>query len=248
MTSLAELRAIEEERIASERAAITAELEGKKRAVLEAEQRARDAAEAKLAAERAEEIRIAREREQAERAARMHVEAAEATERARLAAALEQERTAQELDLRRQEVAKKRPTWMVAVTIGAVLAAGALTWFGYDRYQQAQAANEQEEIAKKAAEQARRDRDVAIAKMTAMDNELAALSTRVDKAIEQVVIADGAAARLAAKQNLDKLRAEQAEIERQRAVARKLYEDKIRKGGHHTTQECLDNPLARDCM
>lgn len=247
MTSLAELRAIEEERIAAERAAITAEVEARKRALLEAEQRERDAAEAKLAAARAEEIRIAREREQAERAARMHVEAAEAAERARLAAALEQERTAQELDLRRQEVAKKRPTWMVAVTIGAVLAAGALTWFGYDRYRQAQAANEQEAIAKRGLEEANRQRAEALAAMKRMDAQLGDLSTKVDRALDQIAIADTAAARLAAKQNLDRLRAEQAEIERKRQIEKARIEKIKRNEVVKFSEECKNNPFAKGC-
>ncbi len=248
MTSLAELRAIEEERIASERAAITAEVEGRKRALIEAEQRARDAADAKLAAERAEDIRIAREREQAERQARMQVEAVEATERARLAAALEQERTAQELDLRRQEVAKQRPTWMVAVTIGAVLAAGVLIWFGVDRYQQAQAANEQEAIAKQQADEARRDRDEAIAKMNAMDGQLAELSARVDKAMDQVLAANDAAARLAAKQNLDRLRAQEAEIQRKRAIEAARIAKIKRNTVINISDDCKKNALAAGCM
>ena len=46
----------------------------------------------------------------------MRVESAEAAERARQQAALEQSRMQQEMDLRRAEVAKKRPTWMLVVT------------------------------------------------------------------------------------------------------------------------------------
>lgn len=243
MTSLAELRAIEEERIAAERAAITAEIEARKRAVIEAEQRERDAAEAQIA----EEIRIAREREQAEREARMHVEAVEAAERARLAAALEQERTAQELDLRRQEVAKKRPTWMVAVTIGAVLAAGALTWFGYDRYQQAQAANEQEALAKRGLEEANRQRQEALDAMTRMDAQLGDLSTKVDRALDQIAAADTAAARMAAKRNLDRLRAQEAEIQRQRAIEKARIEKINRNKTVNFSEECKNNPFAKGC-
>lgn len=248
MTSLAELREIEQERIASERAAIAAEALGQKRALIEAEQRAKDAAEAKLLAERTEEIRIAREREQAERAARMQVEAVEATERARLAAALEQERTVQELDLRRQEVAKKRPTWMVAVTIGAVLLAGALTWFGIDRYQQAEAANVQETLAKKEADDARRERDLAIERMDQMNGQLAELSKRVDEAIEQVIIADGVAARAAAKQNLDRLRTKEAEIKRQRDLEAARIAKIKRNIKVEISDACKKSALAKDCM
>lgn len=248
MTSLAELRAIEEERIAAERAAITAEVEGRKRALVEAEQRAKDAAEAKLAAERAEEIRIAREREQAERDARMHVEAVEAAERARFAAALEQERTAQEMDLRRQEVAKKRPTWMVAVTIGAVLAAGALTWFGIGRIREAQAANEQERIALQQAADARKERDDAIEEMNRMDAQLAELSKRVDKAMDRVIAANSAAAAKAAKEEVDRVRREEAELAARRAEIKKAIEHKIRTGPVNISEECKKNALAKGCM
>lgn len=248
MTSLAELRAIEEERIAAERAAISAEVEGRKRALINAEQRAKAEAAAQLAAERAEDIRVAREREQAARAARIHVEAVEATERARLAAALEQERTAQELDLRRQQVAKQRPTWMVAVTIGAVLVAGALTWFGIDRYQQAQAANDAEAIAKREAKDANDHRTQLLAEMTSMDGQLVALSTKVDKAMAQVLAADGAAARLAAKQEVARIRRETEDLEARRAAAKKKYDDDLRRGGHHTSKACLESALAKGCM
>lgn len=247
MTSLAELRAIEEERIAAERAAITAELEGQRRAALEAEQRARDAAEAKIAAERAEQLQIAREREHAERAARMHVEAAEATERARLVAALEQERSAHELDLRRQEVARKRPTWMVAVTIGAVLAAAALTWFGYDHYRQAQVANEQEALAKREAAAAKVVRDEALAEMDRMDAELKDLSAKADRAIEKIALADDAAARLAAKQALDRVHAQEAELRRQRALAKAAAEKAIRNAPVIFSDECKNSALAKGC-
>src|SRR3954469_16021543 len=168
MTSLAELRAIEHERIASERAAVVAEAEARTRAAADAAAREQAAAEAKVAAERAEAIRIAKEREDAERAARMHVEAAEAAERARLAAALEQERTAQEMELRRAEIAQKRPRWMVAVTISAVLAAGALTWFGFDRYAQAQQAQASEQAALDAKNQAEKEKAEARDRLVAM--------------------------------------------------------------------------------
>src|SRR3954464_10397781 len=56
----------------------------------------------------------------------MRVESAEAAERQRQQAALEQQRLQQEMELRRAEVAKKRPTWMLAVTgialVGVVVA------------------------------------------------------------------------------------------------------------------------------
>lgn len=248
MTSLAELRAIEEERIASERAAVHAEVESRKRAIADAEHRARAEAEAQLAAARAEEIRIAREREQAEREARMHVEAVEATERARLAAALEQERTVQELDLRRQEVAKKRPTWMIAVTIGAVLAAGALTWFGIDRYEQSQAALAEKDKADREAKAAREDAEASRVRLASLEGDLAVLDQKVSAAMDQVIAATDAATRLEAKRNLDKLRAEEAELKRKRDAEAARIAKKKRGEKIEISEECKKNALARGCM
>lgn len=248
MTSLAELRAIEQERVAAERAAVIAEAEARRRAVEEAEATAKAQAEAKVAAERAEAIRIAKEREDAERAARMHVEAAEAAERARLQAALEQERMAQEIELRRAEVAKKRPTWMVAVTIGAVLAAGALTWFGFDRYRQAQEAQVSEEAAKREKAKADAEAEEARAQMLRMEQDLAELDRKVAAGIDQVVAATTAAERKAAKDNLEKLRREQAELQARRDEAKRQAEIRKRREGLHISEECKKNALAKGCM
>ena len=248
MTSLAELRAIEEERIAAERAQVIAEADGKRRAIAEAAARAQADAEAKLAAERAEQIRIAKEREDAERAARMHVEAAEAMERARLAAALEAERTAQELDLKRQEVAKKRPTWMIAVTIGAVLAAGALTWFGIDRYQQAEISRKNEEAALAGKLAAEKEAQESQDRLVAMETDLAALGKRVDGAMDQVVAATNAAERKAAKDNLDRLRREEADLKAKRDAAAAALARKKRLEGAHISEACKKNALAKECM
>lgn len=247
MTSLAELRAIEEERIAAERAAVIAEVEARKRAIARAAEQAAAEAEARIAAAREEELRVARERERAEREARMHVEAVEAAERARLAAALEQERTAQELDLRRQEVAKKRPTWMIAVTLGAVLAAGALTWFGIDRYEQSQQALAQKDEADRQAKAAREEAEAARVRLAALEGDLQVLDSKVGAAIDQVVAAGNAAARLEAKANLEKLRREEAELKRKRdAEAARLA--KIKRGEKiQISEECQRNALAKGC-
>jgi hypothetical protein len=248
MTSLAELRAIEHERIASEQAAIVAEAEARTRAAADAAQREVAAAEAKLAAERAEAIRIAKEREDAERAARMHVEAAEATERARLQAALEHERSAQEMELRRAVIAKQRPKWMVAVTIGAVLAAGALTWFGIDRYEQAQKAQAAEQAALDAKEQAEKEKLVATERLASLQAELEDLDKKVGAAIDQVVAATTAAERQAARDNLERLRKQEAELKAKRDAAAAAAAHKIRVGPVHISDACKKNALAKECM
>ena len=248
MTSLAELRAIEQERVAAERAAVVADAEARRRAVEDAAAKVKADAEAKLAAERAEAIRIAKEREDAERAARMHVEAAEAAERARLQAALEQERMVQEIELRKAEVAKKRPTWMVAVTIGAVLAAGALTWFGFDRYRQAQEAQIAEAEAKRQKEVAEKEAEDARAEMVRLQGELAELDKKVGRAIDQVVAATTAAERQAAKDNLDRLRREERELQRRRDEAKRQADLKERRKVIIITEECKKNALAKGCQ
>ena len=66
-----------------------------------------------MRAERDELRRIEDAKIAAEREAWLRVEAASAAERARHAIALEEHRIAQELELRRAEVAKTRPTWML---------------------------------------------------------------------------------------------------------------------------------------
>ncbi len=248
MTSLAELRAIEEERIAQERAAVLAEVVARQQALEDAERRARAEGEAKIAAVRNEEIRIAREREQAERAARLHVESVEATERARLAAALEQERMVQELDLRRQETARKRPTWMVAVTIGAVIAAGALTWFGVDRYQQSQQAIAEKDKADAEAKRAKEDAEVSRVKLAALQGELAELDAKIGKAIDQVIAATNADQREIARQNLQRLREEEAVIKRKKWEEDERIRKKKRNERVEITDECKKNALAKGCM
>lgn len=248
MTSLAELRAIEEERIAQERAAVMAEVVARKQALDDAERRARTEDEAKIAAVRNEELRIAREREQAERAARMQVESVEASERARLAAALEQERMVQELDLRRQEVAKKRPTWMVAVTIGAVIAAGALTWFGVDRYEQSQQAIAEKDKADAETKLAKAETEEAQTRLAAMEGDLRDIDTKVGKAIDQVIAADGAEQREAARKNLERLRQEEADLKRRHDDEEERLRKKKRGEGFHITEECKKNALAKGCM
>jgi len=114
--SLRELRQIEENRVAEEEQAARSAEEARQAAQAAAERRRREEEEAKVRAERDAQLAIETARENAEREARMRVESAEATERQRQQAALEQQRLQQEMELRRAEVAKKRPTWMLAVT------------------------------------------------------------------------------------------------------------------------------------
>src|SRR5262249_42633942 len=137
LASLHELKAIEEQRIADERAVVERARADELEARRAAEQARVDAEEARLRAERDERIRIEEARVAAEREARLRVEAHEASERARHQAELDHHRLEQEMELRRAEVAKKRPTWMLAVTGLAVCGGIALAVFAYERAQQA---------------------------------------------------------------------------------------------------------------
>src|SRR5436190_21839258 len=139
--SLRELRQIEENRVQEEDAAVKSAEDARRKAKEDAERKAREAEEAKIQAERDHQRSIEEARVAAEREARMRVEAGEAAERQRHQAALEQTRLAQEMELRRAEVAKKRPTWMLAVTGFALVAAIALVFFAVNRMRQSDADN-----------------------------------------------------------------------------------------------------------
>lgn len=133
MSSLAELRAIEEERVAAERAALAAADETRRRDIDLAVQRQRDLEARQIQAERDAVLAIEHARVAAEREVRMRAELAEASERARHQAGLDEQRLTQEMELRRAEVARKRPTWMVAVTALALVAGVGSSAFAIDR-------------------------------------------------------------------------------------------------------------------
>jgi anti-anti-sigma regulatory factor len=157
MTSLSELRDIEKQRIADERNAAERARAAEIEAMRAAEQAKIDAEEARKRAEREEIIKIQLAQAEYEKQARLRVEAAEAAERARLQAELEAQRTAAEMELRREEVARKRPTWMVAVTGVAFVAAVGLGAFAYKRAQETARAEELARVAELKKQQAIED-------------------------------------------------------------------------------------------
>jgi len=136
--SLRELRQIEESRVQEEESAVRSADEARMRAQQDAERRVREAEEAKIREERDHQRSIEEARLGAEREARMRVESTEAAERQRHQAALEQQRLAQEMEIRRAEVAKKRPTWMLVVTGLALVAAVALIFFAINKMNQSE--------------------------------------------------------------------------------------------------------------
>ncbi len=247
VASLAELRAIEHERVAADRAAILDAEQARAREHAQAAQRLRDGEAARVSAEREAALQLVREREQSERAARMHVEATEAAERARHQAALDAHRLTQELELRRAEIAKKRPTWMVALTLVAVVAAGALTWFTVDSLDRSTRAVEAQRAAEQDKAKAIEDAKESARQLAGLEQELRALDQRVTKALDDVMSATDAAASLRAKIEFDQLKAAQADLERRRAEAkaRALHDQRVKPV--HISDECKQNALAKDC-
>jgi hypothetical protein len=245
--SLRELRQIEENRVQEEEQAHRSAEEARRAAAEEAERRRREAEEAKIREERDAQLAIERARENAERERRMQVEAAEAQERARQQAALEQQRLQQEMELRRAEVAKKRPTWMLVVTGMAVVAAIVLVIFAINKMRSAESADEDK--AKAEAIAAKRDAETKelLEKVEKLQASFIDMTTQVNNAIAAVDAAQGDADRASAKAKLADLQRRQAEIQAQMAAAKAAAERAQRLKGVKISKECLDNPLAKGC-
>ena len=245
--SLRELRAIEEQRVADERAAV-ARAEAERAAAIEAAaRRAREEEEARIRAAHAERLAIERAREAAEREARLRVEAAEAAERARQHAALEHERVHQELELRRAEVARQRPTWMVVVTGIALAAAIGLVLFAVQRTRASEADRATKAEAVAIARQAQQERQELAVEVERMARDLDELDRKVGGAIDAVTAAQTEADRAAAKTRLDRLRQEQAEAQVRVRRARELAARRDRLAPVVISEACLKNPLAPGC-
>jgi hypothetical protein len=245
MTSLSELRAIEQQRITDERVAVdrarTAELEAKRAA----EQAVRDAEERRVREEREALMRIEQARLDAEREARMRVEAAEAAERTRLQAQLDQQRMVEELELKRAEIAKKRPTWMLAVTGAAVVAMLGLGWYAYERQQDSNRADEQRaaaDIAKKAA----------IADAIAARQELERLAQQMDEQDARIAQAEKALVAAETKAERDRVASEIRKANEEKARIRELQrkakerQDKIDRNTVIDVSTCLHGSI--DCI
>ena len=245
--SLRELRGLEQERRERE-AQDRRDAEAARATAVAAEVAARR--EAIAAAERAEreaELRIAQSREAAERAARLAVEQAEAAERVRQQAALEQQRLQQELELRRAEVAKKRPTWMLVVTGIASVAAVGLIWFAIQRQHESDTANERTAIAQQERAAAIAMAEDARTKLEQVDATLAVLDGKVSSAIHDVGISQTKADRDAAVAKLHQLEREQAEMRARSAAAKAAADLAIRRRGLVINAECANASLSKNC-
>lgn len=235
MTSLHELRAIAQQRVADERAAIeqarAAELERHRAA----EQARADAEAARERAERDQRLRLEQARADAEREARLHAAATEAAERARHRAALDERRLEQEIALRRAEVARKRPTWMLAVTAVAVVAGAALAWFAIGRTRAADDAERARVQAVASAAEAKRDAEDSRVTLERLAHELDALDAKVGEAERVLRVANTDAEIRRAQQMLDDANRQRAETRRRADDAKKKHDAWVRQQGVDVT-------------
>ncbi len=248
MSSLAELREIEQERVKAERAALVAAEETRSRDVELAAQRIRDHEARRVQTERDAALALEQARLGVEREIRMRAEVAEAAERARHQAGLDEQRFAQEMELRRAEVARKRPTWMLAVTAFAVLACVGSSAFAVERQQ---AANDA--LAAKGVS----DRDRAAARVEAADarKNLEAMKVTLSELEGRVTVALAANKKAQDAKDLaaqdDRLRKINADIAaaKKRDDDQKLEDWKKKRGEKVVIDpECLHNAWTKKCQ
>jgi hypothetical protein len=248
MSSLQELKAIEQQRLADERSAIARADELRIQALVDAERKAREEIELKARAEHEAKLAIERARFEAEREARLRVEAAEQAERARQMMALEQERTQQEMALRRAEVAKKRPTWMVAVTGLALLLVCVLVVFTV----QAVAASNESDKARIESERLAEIKRLEVVAMRAeldkIETNLGVLDGKVQQALLRLEKAKTEADRIAAAADFKRLQREKYD---ENARFEKIRQDAWNKKRTETVKvdiECQNNSISKKCL
>ncbi|HEY1559022.1 MAG TPA: hypothetical protein VGF94_29575 [Kofleriaceae bacterium] len=152
------------------------------------------------------------------------------------------------MEIRRAEVAKKRPTWMLVVTGLAVLGivvAGVVT---VQKMNQSAVDTEARKKAEAEADQAVKDAKAAQEQVSKAQKDLEDLQGRLDKAISDVASAQDAVALREAQARLSELNKEKAEMNTRLAAAKAAAEKAERVKGVHLSQECLNNPLAKGCQ
>lgn len=247
ITSLSELRDIENQRIAEDRAAIQRAEAARLAERAAAEQRVRDEEQARAQAAHDAQLALERARLEAEREARLRIDAAAAAELARQQVALEQTRMEEELQLRRAALAKTRPTWMVAVTCVATLAAGVLVWFALSSRNSTEDAREKArhaEIEKERAKDAAREAQAGLARV---GQDLERNGVAIARALKQMEIAENQAASEKAAADLRREEAKRKAIlaEQQRLA----HEEWLRKRreGIDVSADCKNGVFAKGC-
>jgi len=245
LTSLNELRAIEQQRLAEEHAAVEAALKAKRDAREAAERHAREAEAARVAAERDARVAAEQARAEAERQARLHIEATEAAERARQLMALEQRRFDEELELRREVARRQRPRWMIALTGIAVTAALGLAGFAIERQHESNVARQEQARADNARIAAEDEMRRIQAELDQMDRQVHELEANVNAAIERVRLAQTEATRKAEEDNLRQLQRHEADLREQRRQREEERKRKEREAGFHLSDDCKNNAVCK---
>lgn len=248
MSSLAELRAIEEERVAAERAALTAADDTRRRDIELAEQRRVELEARRIQADRDAVLALEHARIDAEREIRLRAEVAEAAERARHQATLDEQRLAQEMELRRAEVARKRPTWMLAVTAFALLASVGSSAFAVERQRAMDAAIAAKGISERDRQAARDEAKETRRDLEKVQAALANLETRVTVALADVKKAQDAKdlALVAARLRKDAADLAEAKAEADRKANKELHDKRVEK--FVIPEECKRNSLHKKCL
>jgi cell division protein FtsB len=231
--SLRELRDIEHTRVRSEEEQRLQVQEDERRRIDDERRRVESERQRREQEERMRFDELERQR----REESLRLQESENRARIEAQAALEQQRMAHEMDLRRHELNKKRPTWLLAVVGVLVVAGGSLGVWGYQTYQAREQAKADAVIASKQLEELRQQQ-------LALEAEIEKLNQQIGDAQTLLAAATTAEEKAAAQQQLDNLRAEAT-----RKTRRKKEVDSATKPGGkikiEMTEACRKNPL--DC-
>ena len=143
-------------------------------------------------------------------------------------------RLEQEHELRRAEVAKKRPTWMVAVTVFASLAAGVLIYVAVASRSAAADANDKTAIAQAEAAASKAAAADAVKRAEAMEHEVAELDGKITSAVARLKDLKEQADIEAANDQLRKLNQQRADAAKRAREFREAEERRKRLEGLKT--------------
>jgi len=245
--SLATLRQLEVERVQQEaqaRTELAAAVQAKQCAAAQA---LAAAAQATIDAEAAQR-HAARQAELARAAqVRQSEQAAFAAEAALQAEQLASHRVRMELELARSLAARKRPRWMMAAAIVAMLGVSGTVAFALDRARRADAAATARMQADTQSTDANAKRKAHYAKVGEFESKLGDTQSKLDAALARIAAADARAAQTAQQQKLaaqhQAAAAEQARINKAKADAW----HKERNTKVEITDHCKTHSLAQKC-
>jgi len=248
LESLSELKAIEDQRLADEYASVIRTRELAERRQRDAELAAVAAEQERIATANAAAEELARARADAEREVWQRVEAADAEERARTAAALEAQRLDFERELRRQLARQLRPRSLMVMTAVSLVVAAIAGGIAISKQGAITSAND----ATAAADRDIRTAAVLLAgtmqRFDRFELDLAAVAHKLEGAVDRVVIAQREANVRAAAQ---------AQYDRDKAVWKRHQDDLDRKAkqakrdrdnGVTLSAECINQGVCQEVL